>query len=115
MVRRMDGWFARGVRKVLLPQWACVGDLSAPVFQDPGYSRFVRSILAEVVARRPAVATIAATPPQVCIGGDPTAEPSEDHRIARGDQFHWARGPQGAAWGWKMWFAPAIADLPAVV
>lgn len=114
MVRRIDGWVARGVRKVLLPEWACVGDLSADIFQHPGYTRFVRAILAEVVARRPAVATIAATPPQVCIGGDPTAEPTEDHRVARGDQFHWARGPQGAAWGWRMWMAPAIADLRAV-
>ena len=34
--------------------------------------------------------------------------------LARGDQFHWAKGPLGAAWGWRMWMAPAIADLRAV-
>lgn len=115
MVRRIDRWVAGGVRKVVLPEWACVGDDSAPIFQHPGYTRFVRSLLAEVVRRRPTVASIAATPPQVCIGGDPTAEPTQDHRVARNDQFHWATGPRGAAWGWRMWFAPAIADLRGVV
>ena len=51
---------------------------AAPIFQHPGYSRFVRSILVAVAQARPTVASVAATPPQVCIGGDPTADSDAD-------------------------------------
>lgn len=114
MVRRIDGWTARGVQRVVLPEWACVGHDSAPIFRHPGYTRFVRSILAEVVRRRPGVAIMAATPPEVCVDGNPEGQPTAAHRAARGDQFHWATGSGGAAWGWRTWFAPAIADLRGV-
>jgi hypothetical protein len=114
MVRRIDGWVARGsVKRVLFPEWACVGNLSRAEMRVP-HTRFIRTVLDRVVAARPNVAAIAATPPEVCVGGDPTAAPTAAHRVARGDQYHWIDGAGGAAWGWKNWFSPAIADLTGV-
>ncbi|WCO65683.1 hypothetical protein PO878_14355 [Iamia majanohamensis] len=113
-VERTDGWTARGARRVLLPEWACVGPASGPEHRDPAFSGFVRSVLDRVVAARPAAAAIAPTPPQVCVGGDPRGVPTRPHRVARAQAFHWADGPAGATWGWAQWFAPAVADLPGL-
>lgn len=114
MVRRIDTWRARGVTKVVLPEWACVGTRSMAEVRTTEYVTFIRSVLDEVAARRPGVAVVAATPPAVCAGGVPTGAMTPAHRTARGDQFHWAAGRGGAAWGWRAWFAPAVADLVGV-
>ncbi|HYI62247.1 MAG TPA: DUF4214 domain-containing protein [Acidimicrobiales bacterium] len=113
MVRRIDIWTARTVRKVVLPEWACVGRQTPADLRSTTHVRWVRSILDEVVARRPAVAVIAATPPELCVGGDPEGLPTPAGSAAREGAFHWAEGPRGAAWGWRTWFAPAVADLPS--
>lgn len=114
MVTRIDAWTAGSVRKVVLPEWACPGPEAPDHLRRPDQRRFIRSVLDEVVRRRPKVAVIPATPPQVCVGGDPEAAPTREHRVARRQQFHWGDGPDGAAWGWRNWFAPAIADLPGL-
>ncbi len=114
VLRRIDGWTARGVRWVLLPEWACVGPASDAAHRDPAFTTFVRSVLDRVVAARRATAAIAPTPPQVCVGGDPRGVATREHRIARDQAFHWIDGPSGAAWGWSQWFAPAVADLPGL-
>lgn len=114
MVRRIDGWAARGVRRVLLPEWACVGPLASAAHRSDAYVTFIRSVLDQVVAARPARAAIAPTPPQVCVNGSPRGVPTREHRVARGQELHWIAGPAGARWGWANWFAPAIADLPGL-
>jgi hypothetical protein len=115
MARRIDLWAARGVRRVLLLEWACVGRASHPTLRSPELVAFIRSVLDEVVAQRPAVAAVAVTPAEVCVGGNPAGTPTPAHRVARGDGYHWLRGRRGAAWGWTWWMAPAAAELPGVV
>lgn len=111
MVRRIDGWTARSVRKVILPEWACVGRSTPPDLRSTAQVRWVHSVIAEVAARRPTVVSLAATPPELCVGGDPEGVPTPAGSASRGGAFHWVEGPQGAAWGWRTWFAPAVADL----
>ena len=112
IVRRVDQLVAGGVRWVVFPQWACVGNRAPGSYHTAAYSRFVGSVLREVQVLRPAAASVMPTPPQVCVDGDPTGLPTREHRAARADEFHWVGGNGGAAWGWTYWFAPAIADLP---
>lgn len=112
-VRRIDGWTSRGVRRVLLPEWACNGPEADADHRSPAFTAFIRSVLDAIVAARPAAA-IAPTPPQLCVGGDPAGTATREGRIARGQQFHWVDGPSGAEWGYASWFAPAVADLPGL-
>ncbi len=114
MVRRIDRFAAGGVRRVLLPEWACVGPLASSAHRDPGHSAFIRTVLDAAVAARPAMAAIAPTPPQVCVDGNPRGTPTREHRAARGNEYHWVSGPGGATWGWANWFAPAVVDLPGL-
>lgn len=113
-VQRVDGWTSRGVRRVLLPEWACTGPEADAAHRSPAFTAFIRSVLDGIVALRPAVAAVAPTPPQLCVGGDPTGTPTREGRVARGQEFHWVDGPDGATWGYANWFAPAVADLPGL-
>ena len=80
----------------------------------PGEKRLINA-RSETVADRPSLASVGETTPQVCVGGDPLAESTLDHAKARDDDgVHWRVGAVGAAWAWRAWIVPAIADTPGI-
>ncbi len=113
LIRRIDWYSSRGVKRVVFPEWACIR--STGVIGTTAYSQFIRSVLDRVVAARPNMATIAPTTPQVCVGGNPTAKSTFEHASARDvDGVHWLKGATGAAWAWNNWLDLAIANVTNV-
>jgi len=113
VVKRVDGYHARGVKRILFPQFACIRQQGT--LGTTAYSDFIEQVLAGVVTQRPTVAAIAGTTPQVCTGGDRKAASTLDHALARdSDGIHWRVGAVGAAWPWRYWLVPALADLTGV-
>lgn len=114
IVKRIDGYKAGGVKRVLFPEFACVRQVGT--LGSVTYAQFLRGVIDGVIAQRPSLAAVAKTPPQVCQGGDPYGESTLDHALAREDDgVHWRKGAPGASWAWSVWLAPAIADLTGVV
>lgn len=113
IVKRIDGYRLRGVKRVVFPEFACIRQQGVMGTDD--YSRFIRTVIDGVVADRPSLASVGETTPQVCVGGDPLAESTLDHAKARDDDgVHWRVGAVGAAWAWRAWIVPAIADTPGI-
>lgn len=113
IVKRIDGYRLRGVKRVVFPEFACIRQQGVMGTDD--YSRFIRTVIDGVVADRPSLASVGETTPQVCVGGDPLAESTLDHAKARDDDgVHWRVGAVGAAWAWRAWIVPAIADTPGL-
>lgn len=103
---------AAGARLAIVP-WACPGSTPDPNGEpddaerrSPEYIRFINDVVARAAQQIPGAIVVAPTD-AVCVGGDPTGEPTQAKQDAMSDGVH--VDDDGQAWWWS-WVAGQIPD-----
>ncbi|MCB0964733.1 MAG: acyltransferase [Acidimicrobiales bacterium] len=110
LVEQIGDAHAVGARFVAV-EWSCPGSEAADVRGDDDYIRWINQVMADAVAegRRVHGADAEVLPPndEVCVGGDPTAEPTPAKAQATGDEVH-VSDEAGGRWMWDTWLGPGL-------
>jgi peptidoglycan/LPS O-acetylase OafA/YrhL len=111
--RRIRAADAVGARFVLV-QWSCPGRLVTDPRGDPDYIAWIDGLLdraaAEARAADGARVDVLRPTDAVCVGADPTGDPTPAKAEATGDEVH-ITSHAGGRWVWDRWLGPALVAM----